>query len=97
MPSAGATISKLALSVSTSAMMSPAATESPLCLSQADSRHSCTVLPSFGISTVVATSPGLLLVDRGHTRSGRPLRLNNDLDRSALRIVERRQRLPVVG
>ena len=57
MPSTGAVTSKLALSVSTSAITSPAATGSPLCFSQAVSSHSSTVFPGFGISTDVATEP----------------------------------------
>ena len=53
-PSTGAVSSKLVLSVSISAITSPALTVSPLCLRHAAIRQSSTVLPSLGTSTVVA-------------------------------------------
>ena len=53
-PPTGAGSSKVALSVSISAMVSPEDTGSPLVLSHFAMRHSSTVLPSLGASTGVA-------------------------------------------
>jgi len=53
-PPTGAGSSKVDLSVSISATTSPGATGSPFCLRHFATRHSSTVLPSFGTSTGVA-------------------------------------------
>jgi hypothetical protein len=58
-PSTGAVISNDALSVSTSAITSPADTASPFRLTHRVITHSSTVLPDFGSSTGVPSTATL--------------------------------------
>ena len=52
-PLTGAVISNVVLSVSISAITSPAVTRSPLCFRHSPTMHSSTVLPTLGTSTGV--------------------------------------------
>ena len=78
-PAAGAVSSKLVLSVSMSAITSPSRTTSPFRTRHPASRHSSTVLPSFGISTAVAICHHLPALPDGQSNSTRnsPLTLEH--------------------